>query len=855
MAHPPAPHAPAPGGVILERGQMINRFVVLGPVGRGGMGDVYAAYDPELDRKVAIKLLRARGDAEDQKLRLLREAQATAKLQHPNVVVVFDVGTFGEGVFIAMEFVEGQTIGAWLGAAPRSRREILDVYLAAGRGLAAAHAAGLVHRDFKPENVMVTNDGQVRVMDFGLARQVAEAHPTSTSFTALNAPGGLGTRALSAAETSDPPRRDERDVSSESSKYLSVKLTQTGAMIGTPAYMAPEQFAGASTDARTDQFSFCVALYEALSGERPFAGDTFLALMTSVTTGVLDPSRAKVNLPAWMRRVLLRGLETSPDARFPSMTALLAALKAEPTARRRRVIAATVALVGLAAAVIAGRRGPDKPPPLCGGGAERLAGVWGPPGAPSPRRTAIGRAFAATGDVFAGQAFTAVSGYLDAYVSAWLRDYRDACEATHVRGEQSSEVLDLRIGCLNDRLVELRALSDELVTANAKVVQNAVSGVSSLGPIAHCSDVRLLRTGVRPPSDKTTSKRVEELQALKAKLFASTVSARCKTTRSIEKALLAGARAAKYPPLLSETLLACGKVEDTCGGSGETLVGFYQEAFTVALSSGHEQAAAESAALLASTFAERERELVAARQWHSIGQALVKHMGGTPLLIVALDQAEGIIAQDEHDEVASMAAFERARLGTAKIRGAEHPYVGLILNAEGLTLHDAGKDGRALDVLRSAEVLLWNVVGPDHPWVAKVLLSEGDVLNSLHRYGEARAAFEMATTIWTKENAEPARLAASQIGLGLAFLGEGRPLDAIAPLERAIAARDEKTTPPELVGETRFALARAEWAKPSARARARSLARAARRDYASLADGAIMVATIDAWLRSPSAKH
>src|ERR1700687_4474947 len=132
MAHPPAPQTPAPGGVILERGQTINRFVVLGPVGRGGMGDVYAAYDPELDRKVAIKLLRARGDAEDQKVRLLREAQATAKLQHPNVVVVFDVGTFGESVFIAMEFVEGQTVGAWLASAPRSRSEILDVYLAAG---------------------------------------------------------------------------------------------------------------------------------------------------------------------------------------------------------------------------------------------------------------------------------------------------------------------------------------------------------------------------------------------------------------------------------------------------------------------------------------------------------------------------------------------------------------------------------------------------------------------------------------------------------------------------------------------------------------------------------------------------
>src|SRR5882672_2236596 len=173
-APPNAPSSPPPDGLV-ERGQVIGRFVLLGLVGRGGMGEVYAAYDPELDRKVAIKLLRARGDSEDGKTRLLREAQAIAKLQHPSVVVVYDVGTFGDSVFIAMEFVEGRTVNAWLQAGRRTRREIMDVYLAAGRGLAAAHAAGLVHRDFKPENVMVTNDGQVRVMDFGLARQVSEA--------------------------------------------------------------------------------------------------------------------------------------------------------------------------------------------------------------------------------------------------------------------------------------------------------------------------------------------------------------------------------------------------------------------------------------------------------------------------------------------------------------------------------------------------------------------------------------------------------------------------------------------------------------------------------------------------------
>src|SRR5450432_2835219 len=180
-----APASPFLPSGALDRGATVGRYVILAPVGRGAMGEVYAAFDPELNRKVALKLLRSNRDGVEGRTRLLREAQAIAKLQHPNVVVVFDVGTFDANVFIAMEFVEGRTLGAWLSAAPRSRAEIVEVFLAAGRGLAAAHAAGLVHRDFKPDNVMVTDDGQVRVMDFGLARQASEASEGAPSAAPL----------------------------------------------------------------------------------------------------------------------------------------------------------------------------------------------------------------------------------------------------------------------------------------------------------------------------------------------------------------------------------------------------------------------------------------------------------------------------------------------------------------------------------------------------------------------------------------------------------------------------------------------------------------------------------------------
>ncbi|MES1210170.1 MAG: protein kinase, partial [Pseudomonadota bacterium] len=358
---------PAPAtSVILERGQTINRFVVLGLVGRGGMGEVYAAYDPELDRKVAIKLLRTR-DAAEAKSRLLREAQAIARLQHPNVVVVYDVGTHGDNVFIAMEFVEGRTVNGWLQSARRTRREILDVYLAAGRGLAAAHAAGLVHRDFKPDNVMVTNDGQVRVMDFGLARHVGDEseHPAGTATISPAAALEIARRIDGAVDRDATIQLDSsgramsRTPAQSSNTYLSMKLTQTGAMLGTPAYMAPEQFAGARTDERTDQFSFCVALYEAVYEQRPFGGETFQALMTSVTMGEVRPPPAKPSVPGWIRRALLRGMTADPQKRYPSMTALLAALTTDPTVRLRQAAAAAGVALCVVAGTVAMRRASD----------------------------------------------------------------------------------------------------------------------------------------------------------------------------------------------------------------------------------------------------------------------------------------------------------------------------------------------------------------------------------------------------------------------------------------------------------------------------------------------------------------
>jgi hypothetical protein len=279
-----------PGAPPLGRGATVGRYVILDPVGAGGMGVVYAAYDPELDRRVALKLLSpGRSGGEPGRLRLLREAQALARLAHPNVVTVHDAGTFGERVFVALELVEGETLRRWLRAEPRPWREVLARFLPAGRGLAAAHAAGLVHRDFKPENVLLGQDGRVRVADFGLAKALEEPEEA------------------------------------------------WGAAPGTPAYMAPEQRRGMAADARSDQFSFCVALHEALYGERPSARET----------------PAGTQVPGWLRDVVLRGLKANPEERYPAMDDLLRDLERDPAAVRRRWLAAA-AIVILAGGLFGG---------------------------------------------------------------------------------------------------------------------------------------------------------------------------------------------------------------------------------------------------------------------------------------------------------------------------------------------------------------------------------------------------------------------------------------------------------------------------------------------------------------------
>jgi hypothetical protein len=427
----------------LDRGSVVGRYIILDVVGQGGMGVVYAAYDPELERKVAIKLLQAKtgsvGSSAGGQAWLQREAQAQAKLAHPNVLSVYDVGTLADDrVFVAMELVEGETLRAWLDRADRSWQHVLDVVAAAGAGLAAAHRAGLVHRDFKPENVLVGSDGRARVMDFGLAHE---------------------------RDAEMPPGSD------------------SGNVIGTPAYIAPELYAAKPATAASDQFALGVTLYTALFGGKPYAKEAFQLPRAPGVEPKSPPASSRV--PARIQRAVMRAVAIDPAARWPSVDALLGELAIEGSSTRRRVIAGSITF-GLAGALVAtlafGHHADD-----VGCSARSLDGIWD-----VPIRLAVHTGFLGVKAPYAESSFHAVAGALDKYTSEWTEASIESCRATRLRGEQSEATQTLRQACLDARLEQVRDLAQLLESPSRAVLDKADAAVQALDPVRSCADVRIL---------------------------------------------------------------------------------------------------------------------------------------------------------------------------------------------------------------------------------------------------------------------------------------------------------------------------------------------------------------------------
>jgi tetratricopeptide (TPR) repeat protein len=353
-----------------------------------------------------------------------------------------------------MELVEGQSLRQWLDERPRTSKEIVAAFIEAGKGLAAAHQANLVHRDFKPANVLVAKDGRILVTDFGLARSSDSGeHPPSA-----------------------PP---EEAIALERSDALATPLTEVGTLVGTPAYMAPEQLRGSTTDARTDQFAFCVSLYEALHGDRPFPQRDHRAREAAMRAGSLAPGAGREKVPGWIRKVLLRGLSFEPEQRYPSMDLLLEALARDPAVRRRRIAAVGI-VAALSVTTLAGVRLYERMHSRrCRAeAASRVAEVWN--GATREKWRA---GFAATGKPFALKAVERAKRVLDRYAEKWVAASAQLCEE---RSSDDAQARGAREACLSIRLKEMRAVTELLSAPEPRQVTSAVRVAAGLSPAAEC---------------------------------------------------------------------------------------------------------------------------------------------------------------------------------------------------------------------------------------------------------------------------------------------------------------------------------------------------------------------------------
>jgi serine/threonine protein kinase len=786
----------------LRRGDAVGRYLILEVLGAGAMGVVYSAFDPDLGRRVALKVLRAgaaraAGIAETA---LLREAQAMARLSHAHVVVVHDVGTHGGQVFIAMELVEGGSLREWLAKAP-GWRATARLFLQAAEGLEAAHRAGVIHRDFKPDNVLVTPEGVAKVGDFGLARVRESLEPTA-------APPALPT---SRAES----------------------LFRTGVVIGTPAYMSPEQRAGRPADARSDQYAFAVAFQEALTGARP--GER--------------PAHPR-RVPKSLLSLLARALSPEPERRFDDMEHLALRLRRALAGRRRTILALAAGAVLSVLTVLLWVTGTGEP---CTGATAAWGTTWG-----DGVRAAVREAFLANGKTAAAP-LAWVERSLDAYRDEWLAMYGDACRATRVRAEQSEALLDLRMRCLARLRDEIAALVEFFRKADARLIAHSSSALAALPPLTDCANAEALRAPLPLPTDAAARAPVEGIERTLARVNALLWTGQHEPGLRLARAAAEQARTAGYLPTLARALQLQGELErNRALPSAERTT---HEAARTALQANDLTTAGRAwSELVHIGYAGHRRE--EADVWAGYAEVAFRLVGDHQRRAAGdLARAMALVESNELDAAVDIA--NRWRRDAEGAYGVDHPNHYLVEWVLGAVAFEKGRyevvaeifhrisaaqaplNPRRASIARKKEaealvriparreegIALFRAVlgemgdNSDHTW-SRTRLADG-----LRRAGRAREALvEHRRALTGAERAfgsDSPAAALALTGIGIDLLDLGRPGEAQGPLERALVIRVRLRTPIPLA-EARWALARALRAQRSAPARVQKLASLAR---------------------------
>jgi tetratricopeptide (TPR) repeat protein/predicted Ser/Thr protein kinase len=787
----------APSGsarVDLPPGTSLGRYVVLHRLGAGGMGIIYKAYDNELDRNVALKILRIPPDstlsAANARARLMREAQALAKLSHPHVITVYDVGTFRGNVFVAMELVEGQTLHDWLESKKRSRQEILDVFVAAARGLAAAHGAGLLHRDFKPTNVMIGNDGRVRILDFGLAR-VANREDSDLSPEPVAVTADDSSAVVRPIPDAQPTNRES---------LLGTQLTEAGAIVGTPAYMSPEQHKRRGVEARSDQFAFCVTLYQALYGRKPFAGKTTEDIKSNVLAGRVLPPPRNAHVPRWLHRIVLRGLEVDPDKRYPSMSALLVDLHRDVSRRRWRIAMAAfaVALVGVAAMVpvyLARYRSQ-----LCRGGDEQIAAVWNDAIAQTMQA-----GFLATHRAHAAETHARVANLLDDYGQRWVAARVDACEATHKRGEQSEKMLDLRMVCLTNKLHRMEALVQALTAKlDPATVDDAIPAVLALPSLDSCADVAALTRAYPLPSGEAERRAIKKVEAFLDRIETQLDMGQGIHLLATAEDARARADATGYPPVQTRTYLLLAQVQELNDRYKEAEASF-QAAARVAAKAHDDESIARAWIDLVNIVGYRQGRIDDALSIIPFAETAIARADDESMLHARLAKSLGWLYSMSGEYRKAQVYYERAleilqdRYGANSLEATSSRLALSVTYGLAAVFAKQANYDQALAHYERIRDIVETHFGPEHVYMVSVLGTMAETLSNRGELEAASAHYRRALELdRANGSANKATMAALQAKFAENLLRQEEYEEAQQMLEQALALRIEVFGPEHL---------------------------------------------------------
>ncbi|WP_394827743.1 protein kinase domain-containing protein [Pendulispora albinea] len=762
-------------------GAVVGRFVIVRALGRGGMGAVMLAYDMELARDVALKIVHTKIASDEARLRMMREARAMARLSHPNIVAIYDVGTHDGNIYLAMEYIEGDTLQTWL-KTPRSRREVLSVMKQAGRGLRAAHAAGIVHRDFKPANVLIAKDGRVCVLDFGIARTESPYGPGAS----LTMPTPSGPSVNAPAEPDPHPSEGMAvPAASVSVPVFEDKLTQEGHIVGTMGYVAPEiiSVTGDKVDARSDVFSFCVTLWRALYGACPFRSDSLDAYLLAIHTTSLKRPPGK-HVPAWLHDVVRKGLHPDPAQRFASMGDLLRALDKNPWRARVAASAVVIAVLAVVLGTVQHRRALRI---ACEHEAGAIGTQWDP-----ARRARVRSTVTAAGDPAAEERADRVLLALDRHAQDWQREQQSSCEATRLFATQTSEVHERRSACLSAAREQFDVVAEVLGQTDPTFQRRAIDLVGALTPPRLCSGREVDSTYVPLPSERQARARAQEARRLtvRSRVFADAGrwdEALSAARNAKDLSHEAGVVADEADALLAET-----KVHTLRFHSGQAFA-VAREAFMLAERSGADRVAGRSAAELAFVLGTAYTRFEEARGWLDVARAKQGRLSGDEALELRILNVGSVLAARAHDPTSALDDNARYIERLSARFGNQSPAVCMARHNRALMLLNAARDIAGSIAAAEEAIGCYAVAtGSRDPWLGNTYAALAEALTRAGRLDDARAAAHRGLELRLSQGENDAVRAGLLEHLAIVDELEGRSSEAEASARRALSIAEDQ---------------------------------------------------------------